>query len=52
LNSAIQTSYDEGMIPMDRALVELVRGGQVTMEDAQIYVKDLDYFSSVMNKGI
>jgi twitching motility protein PilT len=52
LNSAIQTSYDEGMIPMDRALVELVRGGQVTMEDAQVYVKDLDYFSSVMNKGI
>jgi twitching motility protein PilT len=52
LNSAIQTSYEEGMIPMDRSLVELVRDGKVTMEDAQVYVKDLDYFQSVMSKGI
>lgn len=34
LQTILQTSREEGMISMDRSLVELVRSGQVLMEDA------------------
>jgi len=34
INTVIQTSSQEGMIDMDRSLAELVRKGEVTVEDA------------------
>jgi len=52
LNSSIQTSLEDGMIPMDRALARLVQDGQISLEDAQAYVKDMDYFSSILSKGL
>lgn len=52
LNSAIQTGFEDGMLPMDRSLVEMVRSGLVTLEDAQAYVSDMDYFASLLSKGL
>jgi twitching motility protein PilT len=34
IGTVIQTSSQEGMIDMDRSLAELVRRGEVTVEDA------------------
>lgn len=52
LNSTIQTSMESGMIPMDKALAQLVATGQVDLETAQVYVKDMDYFRSIISKGL
>lgn len=40
INSVIQTSSQEGMIDMDRALAELVRRGEVTVEHAHAHSMD------------
>lgn len=52
LNSTIQTSIESGMIPMDKALAQLVSSGQVDQQTAQVYVKDMDYFRSIIAKGL
>ncbi len=52
LNNVIQTSAEEGMMPMDKALAQLVSQGLVDIESAQVYVRDLDYFRSIISKGL
>ncbi|PID83641.1 type IV pili twitching motility protein PilT [Candidatus Campbellbacteria bacterium] len=37
IDSFIETSLDQGMISMNRSLVELVRKGEITVEDAQAH---------------
>lgn len=35
IDSVIETSYEDGMISMNRSLTDLVRSGQITIEDAR-----------------
>lgn len=37
IDSVIQTSKDAGMIPLEVSLAELVRAGQITLEEAKLY---------------
>jgi twitching motility protein PilT len=50
LNNIIQTSMADGMVALDRSLAELVQSGRVNFEDARAYVKDPDYFGSLVVK--
>jgi len=45
----IHTSMEEGMIPLDKTLANLVKQGQVELEVAQNYVIDNDYFLSLIS---
>lgn len=44
----IQTSYEDGMMPLDRSLATLVKQGLVELEVAQNFVLDKDYFLSLL----
>jgi twitching motility protein PilT len=44
LSSIMQTSKDEGMIDLDKALLSLVRSGEVSPEDAMSQALDPDIF--------
>ncbi|MEZ4180644.1 MAG: PilT/PilU family type 4a pilus ATPase [Candidatus Doudnabacteria bacterium] len=46
--NVIHTSSDEGMIPLDKSLAQLVQQGFVELEEARNYVIDQDYFTSIM----
>jgi twitching motility protein PilT len=48
LDAVIQTSASEGMQSMDRTLVQLVQGGQITFEEARNYAVDLQEFARMM----
>ncbi len=48
INNIIHTSMEEGMIPLDKALANLVKQGLVEMEVAQNYVLDKEYFLSLL----
>jgi|CXWL01.1.fsa_nt_gi twitching motility protein PilT len=48
IGSVIQTSSHEGMIDMDRSLVELVRRGEVTVEHAYEHASDPKTFESYL----
>lgn len=52
LNNVVQTNIEDGMMPMDRSLANLVKKGVVSIEIAQQYVKDSHYFSSLIANGI
>lgn len=45
----IHTSLEEGMVPLDKILALLVKGGQVEFEVAQNFVLDNDYFLSLIS---
>jgi twitching motility protein PilT len=49
INNIIQTSYEEGMIALDRSLAVLVKQGTVESEVAQNFVSDRDYFMSLVS---
>jgi len=49
IDNVIDTSAEEGMIPMDKSLAELVRMGTVTIDAARIYAKDPSNFENLMN---
>ncbi len=51
LDNIVQTSLEEGMSSMDRSLANLVRQNFVAFEEARAYVKDADYFTSLISKG-
>ena len=40
LSSVIQTSAEEGMIPLNKSLAELVKSGEIKIEDALLYSLD------------
>lgn len=46
--NVIQTSYQDGMMPLDRSLATLVKQGVVELEVAQNFVLDRDYFLSLL----
>lgn len=50
LDNIVHTSGESGMISMDKSLALLVNQGLVNMEDALGYVKDMDYFKSIMGR--
>lgn len=48
ISNVIETSSQEGMITMDKALVDLVRRGFVSMEVAMIYARDQKNFETLL----
>jgi twitching motility protein PilT len=50
LDNIVQTNLADGMVSLDRSLAALVRDGTVSFDDARAYVKDPDYFSSLVTK--
>jgi twitching motility protein PilT len=46
--SAVQTGAQHGMVPMDRALADLVRTGLVSLEEAQSRAVDVQLFESYL----
>ena len=51
LDNVVQTNLEEGMVSLDRSLAALVRQGKVTFDDASSYVKDMDYFNSLIARN-
>lgn len=37
INTVLETSSEQGMISMDRCLAELVRAGEITVENAYLH---------------
>jgi len=50
LDSVIETSMREGMISLDKSLVDLVRRGLITVDNAFIFAKDIDYLRTIMTQ--
>ena len=48
ISNVIHTSMEEGMIPLDKVLAQLVQQGLVEREIAESYVLDNDYFMSLL----
>jgi twitching motility protein PilT len=51
LASAIQTGRDDGMVPLERSLVDLVRSGCITRETAARAARDPDEFQRWLREG-
>jgi twitching motility protein PilT len=51
LDNIINTSYDAGMISMERSLAGLVNNGLVTIEEAQSHAKKIDEFARFLDKS-
>jgi len=47
IDNVIETSLKEGMISMDRSLLNLVREGVITIDNAMNYVKNKEYFKGI-----
>ncbi len=47
IDNVIETSLKEGMISMDRSLLNLISEGVISAENALSYAKNRDYFKSV-----
>lgn len=52
LDNIVQTNLEDGMVSLDRSLANLVTNGKISLEAAQEYVKDKDYFNSIMARGM
>ncbi len=48
ISNIIHTSMDSGMVPLDKALANLVKQGVVDLEIARNFVLDQDYFNSLL----
>jgi twitching motility protein PilT len=49
LDAVIQTSAEQGMIQMDKALAQLVRAGRVTQDEAKGYCIDVEEFERLLH---
>jgi twitching motility protein PilT len=49
LDAVIQTSGDQGMIPMDKALANLVKAGHISEEEARGYAIDLQELERLLH---
>lgn len=49
LESVLQTSQSEGMISLDQSLATLVKGGEVSMDEAREYAIDKQNFNTMVN---
>lgn len=47
IDNVIETSSREGMISLDKSLLNLVQKGLVTVEDAIVHAKNRDYFTNI-----
>jgi twitching motility protein PilT len=52
LDSVIQTSAEEGMIPLDKSLAELTKAGMIRFEDALAYANNKKGFKLMMEERI
>jgi twitching motility protein PilT len=52
LASAIQTGRDDGMVPLERSLVDLVRAGRITRETAGRAARDPEEFQRWLREGV
>ncbi|MFA7319765.1 MAG: PilT/PilU family type 4a pilus ATPase [Parcubacteria group bacterium] len=50
INTVIETSFEEGMIAMDRSLTDLVKQGLVDLDVARMYAKDDDNFRNLLKR--
>lgn len=48
LDSVIQTGSDQGMQSLDKTLVEMIRGGKITYDEAKNYAVDLEELDRLM----
>lgn len=51
IDNVIETSLKEGMISLDKSLVDLVQRGLVSAEEAFIHAKNKDYLQMLINKN-
>ena len=51
IDNVISTSSDEGMISVNRSLVDLVRRGEVTIETAAAYSQDVQDFQLLLKRS-
>ena len=51
IDNIIQTSYDVGMITLERALVDLIREGELTVEEAQKHTTKPEELIRLMKKS-
>jgi twitching motility protein PilT len=47
IDNVIETSLKEGMISLDKSLLNLIEKGLITMEDAYVYAKNKDDFQNM-----
>ena len=50
INNVIETSYEEGMLTMDRSLSDLVKQGLVDLDVAKRYAKDINNFNDLLQR--
>jgi twitching motility protein PilT len=50
IDSVIETSLQDGMVSLDRALATLVRQGHITLQEAFTYAKNQDYLEMLIGK--
>jgi twitching motility protein PilT len=48
IDTVLETSYEQGMITMNRSLLELVRAGHISVEDARAYSLNPKGFDSML----
>jgi twitching motility protein PilT len=48
IDVVIETGFEQGMVDMNRSLIELVRAGEITMESAMLYTTDPRALESLM----
>lgn len=52
LDSVIQTSAEEGMVPLDKSLAELTKAGEIRYEDALAYANNKKGFRMMMEETL
>lgn len=51
ITTILQTSREEGMMPLDRALADRVKSGEVAVEDAQMQANDQNAFKVMLKSA-
>ena len=51
INSVIETSLREGMVPMDKSLADLIRRGLISTEDAFLYATNREYLQMIIGEA-
>ena len=50
IDNVIETSLKEGMISLDKSLLDLTQRGMISPEDAFVYAKNKEYFQTMVNR--
>lgn len=51
IDTLLQTSREEGMMPLDRALADRVKAGEINLEDAVLHAKDAASLKRILRPG-